>query len=65
MDYRSFYLHYENGVWMSGQSIQMEIRKDFNNLFEISNEISYEDWLNRPRRWKMVQPVLNLFSTLF
>ena len=22
MDYRSFYLHYENGVWMSGRQIQ-------------------------------------------
>lgn len=65
MDYRSFYLHYENGVWMSGQKIQQAISDDFSNLFEISREISYEDWLNRPRRWKMIQPVLNLFSTLF
>ena len=26
MDYRSFYLHYENGVWMSGEKIQ-KVRK--------------------------------------
>lgn len=65
MDYRSFYLHYENGVWMSGKSIQEKIRKDFDKVFEQSQEISYEDWLNRPRRWKLIQPVLNLFSTLF
>ena len=65
MDYRSFYLHYENGVWMSGKSIQDTIRKDFYEMFEISNEITYEEWLARPRRWKMIQPILNIFSTLF
>ena len=29
MDYRSYYLHYENGIWMSGEQIQEDIRKDF------------------------------------
>ncbi len=65
MDYRSFYLHYENGVWMSGESIQRSIRKDFKKIFHESQEVSYEDWQNRPRLWKMIQPILNLFSTLF
>lgn len=65
MDYRSFYLHYENGVWMSGESIQRSIREDFKKIFAESQEVSYEDWQNRPRLWKMVQPILNLFSTLF
>lgn len=65
MDYRSFYLHYENGVWMSGKSVQNAIREDFLYLFDIGREISYEEWLNRPRRWKLIQPILNLFSTLF
>lgn len=65
MDYRSFYLHYENGVWMSGKSIQEAVRNDFLELFETGREISYDDWLNRPVRWKMIQPILNLFSTLF
>ncbi|MCI8339057.1 MAG: cardiolipin synthase [Lachnospiraceae bacterium] len=65
MDYRSFYLHYENGVWMSGESIQRNIRKDFKKIFHESQEVSYEDWQNRPRLWKMIQPILNLFSTLF
>ncbi len=65
MDYRSFYLHYENGVWMSGESIQRSIRKDFKKIFQESREVSYEEWQNRPRLWKMIQPILNLFSTLF
>lgn len=64
MDYRSFYLHYENGVWMSGRQIQNKVKKDFEKTFEDSKEITYQDWLNRPRTWKMVQPILNVFSTL-
>lgn len=65
MDYRSFYLHYENGVWMSGKKIQEDIRQDFAYLFETCEEISYESWKHRPKRWKLIQPILNLFSTLF
>lgn len=65
MDYRSFYLHYENGVWMSGDYIQSEVKRDFEELFASGKEISYEEWLERPRSWKIIQPLLNLFSTLF
>lgn len=65
MDYRSFYLHYENGVWMSGDKIQKAVYNDFQDIFAQSKEITYSDWLNRPLGWKIVQPVLNLFSTLF
>lgn len=64
MDYRSFYLHYENGVWMSGKQIQNAVKKDFEKTFDESKEITYQDWLNRPRTWKMIQPILNVFSTL-
>lgn len=65
MDYRSFYLHYENGVWMSGRQIQNDVHRDFEHIFAVSREISYEEWKNRPKRWRMIQPILNLFSTLF
>lgn len=65
MDYRSFYLHYENGVWMSGENIQSKVMEDFEETFAVSREVTYEEWQNRPRLWKIVQPLLNLFSTLF
>lgn len=64
MDYRSFYLHYENGIWMSGERIQRTVQQDFMKTFEESREITLEDWQRRPRRWKLIQPILNLFSTL-
>ncbi len=65
MDYRSFYLHYENGIWMSGKEIQADICADFHKIFSVSEEITFAQWQNRPRFYKIVQPLLNLFSTLF
>lgn len=65
MDYRSFYLHYENGIWMSGEKIQRDIYDDFQNTFAQSREITYGEWQRRPLIVKLIQPLLNLFSTLF
>ncbi len=64
MDYRSFYLHYENGVWMAEEQIISTIKRDLLDTMAVSHEWSYEDWRNRPLWWKIYQPVLNLFSTL-
>ena len=64
MDYRSFYLHYECGVWMSNKEIIDTIRSDFMETFEESHEYTYPEWKNRPLALKLYQPVLNMFSTL-
>ena len=64
MDYRSFYLHYENGVWISDAKVIDTVRKDFDDTFAQSKEITYEEWCNRPLGMKIKQEVLNLFSTL-
>lgn len=64
MDYRSFYLHYENGVWISDSNVIAEIKNDLEKTFEESKEITYEEWCNRPLKMKMQQSVINLFSTL-
>lgn len=64
LDYRSFYLHYENGLWISNRAVTETIRKDFMDTIGQSREITYEEWLCRPFSWRIAQPVLNLFSTL-
>jgi len=64
MDYRSFYLHYENAVWICSNAVQKDIYDDFEKTFVVSEEYTYERWLNRPFAHKVIQPVLNLFSTL-
>lgn len=64
MDYRSFYLHYENGVWVYEEAFLKHIQKDFEDTFAVSREIRYEEWKNRPWKRKAVQHVLKVFSTL-
>lgn len=64
MDYRSFFLHYECGLWMCNQEVINMIKKDVLDTIDISVEITYEEWKNRPWYLKTYQRVLNLFSTL-
>lgn len=64
MDYRSFYLHYENGVLFSERKTVRKIKKDLFDTMKESREITYEEWLARPVSMKIKQAFLNLFSTL-
>lgn len=65
MDYRSFYLHFENGVWICGSAVLSHIKKDFQGIFAVSQEISPTDWKYRPFRLKAAQNVLRIFAPLF
>lgn len=64
MDYRSFYLHYECGLWMCGEQVLEPVLRDFLQTLDVSQELSYENWKRRPLRLRMIQPLLNLFATL-
>lgn len=65
MDYRSFYLHYENGMYITdGKTVEV-IKEDFDTTFEQCREVAYEDWLERPKNVKVKQAIINAFSTLF
>lgn len=64
MDYRSFYLHYECGVWICDKATVDVIKDDLLKTMEQCHEISYEEWKKRPLILKLYQMVLNLFSTL-
>lgn len=62
MDYRSFILHFECGVWMSNTGEILTIRKQFDELFEQSQEIIYEEWRKEPWYRKLKREILNIFS---
>ena len=64
MDYRSFYLHYDCGLFMCDKDIISRIYDDFITTMEVCVEVDYEDWKNRSWFLKSYQYVLNLFSTL-
>lgn len=64
MDYRSFFLHYECGLWMCNRDIIDDIKEDLIATMGISHEFTYEEWKHRPWLLKLNQRFLNLFSTL-
>ncbi|MDF2800306.1 MAG: phospholipase D/Transphosphatidylase [Anaerocolumna sp.] len=64
MDYRSFYLHYECGLWMCNREVIDVIKDDLLKTMDISIEIGYQEWKNRPWYLKTHQKILNVFSTL-
>ena len=63
-DYRSFYLHYECGVFLSELNAIEDMKQDFLKTQEISREIDIDSWENRPLAQKIVQFVLKMLSPL-
>lgn len=62
MDYRSFYFHFECGVWMCGNQTVEAIRDDFLKVQGKSEEIIKEKWAKRPLGKRFVQALLNVFA---
>lgn len=58
MDFRSFFLHYENAVWIPDKKVVGEIGNDFEETILKSREITYEEWKRRPWYKKLVQEIL-------
>ena len=64
MDYRSFYLHYEDGLFFCDQKTIGEIYENALKTMEVCVDIDYEEWKKRPLYIKAYQYILNLFQTL-
>ena len=63
-DYRSFYHHFECGVFMYHVDAIAQIRRDMEETFEISERISIE-WCNKKFvKAYVIGPILKLFSPL-
>jgi cardiolipin synthase len=65
LDYRSMYLHFENGVWMYDVPAVQDITADFLATQEISQEVFLEQtqrlgWLKRFGRalLRLISPLL-------
>jgi len=64
MDYRSMFLHFENGVLLYDTPSVADIRDDFLATQEKSIEVTYEDCLQVPLYRRMFRGVLRVFATL-
>lgn len=63
-DYRSFYLHYECGVFISDMSAIGDMKADFIRTLEKCKEMDLESWSKRPVGNKIVQATLKVLSPL-
>ena len=64
MDYRSMFLHFENGVLLYDTPSVADIKADFLDTQGKSLQVSYEDCLKVPVYRRMFRGVLRAFATL-
>ena len=64
MDYRSMFLHFENGVLLYDTPSVADVKSDFLDTQEKSLEVTYEDCLSVPLYRRMFRGVLRAFATL-
>lgn len=65
LDYRSFYLQFENGVWMCGDPAIIAVRDDFLESQRHCQEITPADCQGLSLFTRLKQSVYRLFSPLF
>lgn len=64
MDYRSFFLHYECGVFISDVQAVIDIKTDITETMKKCEEITLDKWKHRPLWQKVVQTGILLFSPI-
>ena len=64
MDYRSLYLHFENGIYMENVNEIKKIFEDFENTFKDSQELNDKD-VKAGFFKSLWQAILRLFAPLF
>ena len=65
LDYRSFYLQFENGVWLCGDPAVFHLRDDFLQTLEVSQEITLDDGRTLSLFQRLLRSIYRLFSPLF
>ena len=64
LDYRSLYLHFENGVLLYNCDAIKDMRRDFDELFEASREVTKNYQSKRSTVLRMGECILRLFAPL-
>lgn len=64
MDYRSYYLHYECGVWFYKSKVVMDVKKDYMKTLEMSHEVTLEECRSVKLPIRIMRAFLNLFSPM-
>ena len=62
MDYRSFLMHFECGVWFTDKNAVNEIKQNFEQTLSVSKEIKLTEWKKQPWYLKLKRAVLHIFA---
>ncbi|MBR5534376.1 MAG: cardiolipin synthase [Ruminiclostridium sp.] len=65
LDYRSFCLQFENGVWLCGTDSVISVRDDFLETVPLCDEMTLEDCAPKNLLHRLKRSILRLFSPLF
>ena len=63
-DYRSFYLHFENGVWMYNSKAVAEAKESFLKALSVSEIVPENIYKNLPLRKRILRSLLKVFAPL-
>lgn len=64
LDFRSYYLHYECGVWLYESRAVMDLKADYLKTLEKCEEITYENYMKSNILRRAYRSILSLFSPL-
>lgn len=64
MDYRSMFLHFENGVWLCGDPTVLDIKNDFLTTQEVCEEVTLERARDHRFPRLLFRAVLRIFAPL-
>lgn len=64
LDYRSLYLHFEDGVWIYRNQVIKDIKEDFTDTLEYCNLVTLEFCRGRNIAVRAMQSILRLFAPM-
>lgn len=64
MDYRSYYLHYECGVWFYRSSVVMDVKQDYLDTLKVSHQVTLEESKNVNIFRRIMRAIFNLFAPM-
>lgn len=64
LDFRSLFLHWEDGVWLYNASCLADMKEDFLKTAEISHEVTYAETQKVGPAGRLVQAILRVFGPL-
>ena len=64
MDFRSYYQHYECGVWMHETACLQDIKNDFEEIFKVCHQVTLEECVNTNPFVKIYRNILKVFSPI-